>query len=401
MTKKIAILFFIVSILILITLGFLIVKENTVSTDSAKVEGCTQIEKYKFAENIRVLWSDTKYFVSFDDISKTVQLNVWTLKDKKFSFEKISELKMQCDRPDYNCIAKSVEFEVSQFTPPYGLVEYKFNGSVKKMPFSWNSQKELKLGPPLNLCGKNVAEIEKAKIFWIQNDLFIYDYNRNIIGQYSMSQLRGTSPASAAVDSKRALVIDDEGLIQPTTCENILANKVAAERHHIHVEKDQVLVYKTNSAGTVYTYQADFIPRFKTAYTVYKSVIDDQHNTIYYTDSKNLYTLPVGSLKEEAVENTEKSLNYVQLSQSTTTEFAAYSKSFNKLIAFNSKAFSTDLLTIMNLNTGSNDKIRGNWRLLNKNTEYFSTATLNASDAFYFLKKSTSASEFVAARCSP
>lgn len=401
MTKKIAILFFIISVLILITLGFLIVKENAVSTESAKAEGCIQIEKYKFAENIRVLWNDAKYFVSFDDITKTIQLNVWTLKDKKFNFEKISDLKMQCDKPDYNCISKNVEFKLSQFAPPYGLLEYKFNGSIKKMPFSWNSKKALKLGPPINLCGQNVAEIEKSKTFWIQNDLFIYDYDRNIIGQYSMSQLRGTSPASAAVDSKRVLIID-EGSFQPTTCEKILANKVAAERHNIHVEKDQVLVYKTNSTGTVYSYQADFIPRFKTAFTVYKSVVDDQHNTIYYTDSKKLYTIPVNSLKEEVVENTEKSLDFMQLNQGISAESAAYSKSFNKLISFNSnRVFSTDLLTIMNLNAGASDKVSGYWHLFNNKIEHFSAATLNVNDVFYFLKRSSAASEFVAARCSP
>ena len=85
MSKLISKILFSIAVLVLVVLGFLLFKENK-PAEKADLLSCQKSAEFSFASNIELLWSNEKYFVSFDTVTNSLELNSWVFSDNKFSF---------------------------------------------------------------------------------------------------------------------------------------------------------------------------------------------------------------------------------------------------------------------------------------------------------------------------
>lgn len=399
MKKKVAKILFSVALLIFVGLGFLILKENSrESTTYAPL--CKKDIEYTFPKNLQILWNDAKYFVSYDLESKSIQLNTWTFLEHQFNYSMISHLGLHCEKPDYNCIAKNLNIKIRKFTPPYGVLSVQSNNKENIIPFSWDSKKTMALGSPLQLCGQNLTEIHKGKYFWLQNNLFFYDYERNIIGQFNMSILTGSTFASAPIDAQRVLTIVNEGFIEVTTCDKKALNLVA-DPYHIQTEKDHVLIYKPNASGVAYSFKTDFSPIFKTTAIVSKTISDSEHNELFFTDSKNIFKLSYDNLKETIIDNTVENSDILKLNQNQS-DSSVYSQMFQKMVALNPyKIVGSDSLDIMDFKNHTGSLVKGAWGFFQNELFYKYVGVLNSENLFYFSQPEESTGRFTTISCSP
>lgn len=399
MRSKAALIFFVAALFCTLVFGFLILKENMSSPSSTAAQGesCQIAQTYHFNKDLQIKWADSKYFVSFDSADKKIQLNSWSYSNKNFKYDKISDMSLVCKTPDYNCLPAKSNFELKQFNPPYGVISLAANKGRQLLPFAWDSKTDLRLGSPLSLCGKNLSQIEKGQFFWLKDHLFFYDFKRNIIGSYDMTNLSGVSPSSAAVGPQKIMSVSPEGFLQPSSCENISTND-ALDSYNILVEKNHLFIFKSNALGVFYNYEADFIPLFKTSVPVNFAAIDDDHKTIYFSNLIHLYSLNPDKLEDTVVDDKSvKMLQQVSLDSNTPV---VYSAPYKKLLSFNSKkSFSGDEIRIQNLAQQNYFSLNNSFNLLHKNISYFNIGQISLEDSYYFIQRENSAAEFSAVNC--
>lgn len=346
--RNVAIILLFAGVSVIIFLAAMILSEQEADKE---VVACERKVNTVFDENKKTLWSDSKYFIQYNTKDFQLGLYSWAINSEKFLPNNISHIKLACEKPNYNCLSQKENINVKFFSPPVGLLQA---NNEKLFPFTWNSQKELRMGAPLALCRKELSQIKNIKVFSFGNHLFVYDYQRNILGFYDANKFSGATMSSGIVDAEKIYTIVDQGSLLVSSCEHELANQV--DVYNIESSKNQLFVFKTNKPGWIYSYGQDFIPRIKTKSSVFLTMKDEKNEAFLYTDLKNIFVTNVVDQSEVLLDKVSSSF-FENLARENTVQIKALS-SMDSILSYTTGGFlSKDKIEMFDLKNSAIRKI--------------------------------------------
>ncbi|MBL7543679.1 MAG: hypothetical protein JNL11_07670 [Bdellovibrionaceae bacterium] len=210
-----------VAVTLLIALGVI---EFTNRKDKGATDRCqmtdVSVEAWPRGDSIR--WLGKNLVVSFHEKNRTLRKYNWSVKDGRLILNHESEIKLVCDQPGYNCFQSQVNKEslvldVVYFKPPYGIAKARYGGRESLFPIFWDAKESLKLGAPVQMCGK-LFDTRQYEMAILGDRLYVFQNTLRLLGGFSLSTMNGAGPTAAAREPEEVYSVTSSGRLGDATC---------------------------------------------------------------------------------------------------------------------------------------------------------------------------------------